>query len=66
LSYAITKKNKHISIINISNHYKIAINSPEVHLGIKRQYEEVGHKTLISFSYKNNLDIFYKNRKQFI
>jgi 3-deoxy-D-manno-octulosonic acid (KDO) 8-phosphate synthase len=54
LSYAITKKNKHISIINISDHYKIVINSSEVHLGIKRQYEEVGHKTRISFSYKKS------------
>jgi hypothetical protein len=29
LSYAITKKNKHISRINISDNYKIVINSPE-------------------------------------
>jgi hypothetical protein len=32
--------------------YKIVINSPEVHLGIKRQHAEVGHKNLIIFSYK--------------
>jgi predicted RNA-binding protein len=36
LTYAITKKNKLISRINISNKYKIVINSPEVHFGIKR------------------------------
>jgi hypothetical protein len=30
LSYAITKKNKHISRINISDNKKIVINSPEV------------------------------------
>jgi hypothetical protein len=36
LSYAFTKKNKDISRINISNKYKIVINSPKVHFGIKR------------------------------
>jgi hypothetical protein len=35
LSSAITKKNKHISRINIYDNYKIVINSPEVHFGIK-------------------------------
>jgi hypothetical protein len=38
LRYAITKKNKHISRINISDNHKIVINSPEVHFGIKRQH----------------------------
>jgi hypothetical protein len=52
LSYAITKKNKHISRINISDNYKIVINSPEVHFGIKRQHAEVGHKNLIFLSTK--------------
>ena len=42
------------------------INSPEVHFGIKRQHAEVGHKNLIIFSYKNPLDRFCINRKQFI
>jgi hypothetical protein len=36
LSYAITKKNKHISRINISESYKIVITSPKVHFGIAR------------------------------
>jgi hypothetical protein len=36
LSYAITKKNKHILRINISNNYKTVINSPEVHFDIER------------------------------
>jgi hypothetical protein len=36
LSHAITKKNKHISRINISDNYKILIDSPEVHFGIAR------------------------------
>jgi hypothetical protein len=36
LTYAITKKNKHISRINLSDKYKIVINSPEVHFGITR------------------------------
>jgi hypothetical protein len=31
LTYAITKKNTHISRINISGNYNIMINSPEVH-----------------------------------
>jgi hypothetical protein len=34
LIYAITKKNKHISRLNISFNYKIVINSPEVQFGI--------------------------------
>jgi SNF family Na+-dependent transporter len=38
LSYAITKKNKHILRINISDNYKIAINSPGVHFGIERHH----------------------------
>jgi hypothetical protein len=46
LGYAITKKIKHISRINISDNNKIVINSPEVHFGIKRLYAEVGHKNL--------------------
>jgi hypothetical protein len=56
LSYVFTKKIKHISRINISDNYKIVINSPEAHFGIKRQHEEVGHKNLTIFSYKNHLD----------
>jgi hypothetical protein len=66
LSYAITKKNNHISRINISGNYKIVINSPELHFGIKREHAKVGHKYLIIFSYKNHLDRFCINRKQFI
>jgi hypothetical protein len=52
LTYAITKKNKHNSRINISGNYKIVINSPEVCFGIKRQYAEFGCKNLIIFIYK--------------
>jgi hypothetical protein len=44
LSYAITNRNKHISKINISDNYKIVINSPEVHFGITIQHVEVGYK----------------------
>jgi hypothetical protein len=55
LTYAITKKNKHNSRINISGNYKIVINSPEVCFGIKTQYEKVGCKNPIIFSYKNHL-----------
>jgi hypothetical protein len=66
LTYAIIKKNKHISRINISVNYKIVINSPEVYFGITRQHAEVGHKNLIIFIYKNHLGRFCINRKQFI
>jgi hypothetical protein len=52
LSHAITKKNKHISRKNIFVKYKIAINSPEVHFGIRRQHAEVGHKNLIILATK--------------
>jgi hypothetical protein len=44
----------------------MVINSPEVYLGIKRPQAEVGHKNIISFSYKNLLDTFCINGKQFI
>jgi hypothetical protein len=66
LSYAFTKKNKDISRINISAKYKIVINSQKVHFGIKRLHAEVGHKNLIIFSYKNHLDRFCRNGKQFL
>jgi hypothetical protein len=66
LSYAITKKNKHISRINIYDNCKIVINSPEVHFSIKRQNAKFGHKNIIIFSYKNHLDRIFINTKQFI
>jgi peroxiredoxin len=50
LELYIFKKNKHNSQINISDNYKIVINSPEVAFGIKRQCEKVGCKNLIIFS----------------
>jgi hypothetical protein len=66
LTYAIIKKNKHIPRINISDNYKIGINSLEVYFRIKRQHAEVGHKNLIIFGYKNHLGRFYIKRKQLI
>jgi hypothetical protein len=66
LGYSFTKKIKHISRIITSDNYKIVINSAEVLLGIKRQHAEVENKNLIIFSYKNHLDRFCINRKQFI
>jgi hypothetical protein len=66
LTHAIIKKNKHISRINIYVKYKIVINSPKVYFGIKRQHAEVGHKNLIICGYKNHLDRFFRNRKQFL
>jgi hypothetical protein len=65
LSYAFSKKIKHISRLTISGNYKIVINSPEVCLGITRQHAEVGHKNIIIFGYKNHLGRFCKNGKQF-
>jgi hypothetical protein len=41
------------------------INSPEVYFGIKRQHGEVGHKNINIFTYKNHLDRFCRNGKQF-
>jgi hypothetical protein len=66
LTYAITKKDKHNSRINIYVDYKIVINSPQVCFGIKRQYAEVVCKNLIIFSYKNYLCRFCRNGKQFL
>jgi hypothetical protein len=66
LGYSFTKKIKHMSRINTSDNYEIVINSPEVYFGIKRPHEEVGHKNITIFIYKNHLDRFYINRKQFI
>jgi hypothetical protein len=49
-------KIKCISRINISDKYKIVINSPEVGFGIKRSHAEVEHKNLIIFRKKIHLD----------
>jgi hypothetical protein len=40
--------------INISDHPKIVIKSPEVNLGITRQHALVGHKNINIFSYKKS------------
>jgi hypothetical protein len=45
---------------------KIMVKSPEVCFGITRQSEQVGHKNINIFSYKNLLGRFYTNGKQFI
>jgi hypothetical protein len=66
LIYAITKKNKHISGINISGNYKIVINSTKVYFGVTRQHEEVGHKNLIIVIYKNHLDRLCRNGNQIL
>jgi hypothetical protein len=67
LTYAITKKNKHILRINIYGNYKIVINSSEVCFGIRRQYAEFGYKNLIIFSYKNSfMQILQKWKTIFI
>jgi hypothetical protein len=52
LSYAILKRNKHNSRINIYGNYKIVINLPEVCFGIKRQCAKVGCKNLIILARK--------------
>jgi hypothetical protein len=66
LSYAFTKKFKHISRINISDNHKIVINSPEVYFGITMQHAEVGHKNINIFVYKNHLGRFCRNENQFL
>jgi hypothetical protein len=40
-------KINHKSRIIISNRYKMMINSPEVHLGIKRSHAEVENKNIV-------------------
>jgi hypothetical protein len=47
--------------LNISNKYKIVINSPEMNLGIQISHAEVEHKNLINFSYKKHLSRFIIN-----
>jgi hypothetical protein len=51
--------------MNTSDHPKTVIKSPEVHLGIKRQNAQVGHRNINICSYKNHLGRFYINGKQF-
>jgi hypothetical protein len=55
LHYQFTKENKHILRINTSDHSKMVINSPEVHLSTKRPHTKVGLKNVIIFGYKNHL-----------
>jgi hypothetical protein len=66
LSYAILKKNKHNSRINVSGNYKIVINSPEVCFGIIRQCATVGCKNLLIFSQKNHLCRSGRDGKTFL
>jgi hypothetical protein len=66
LTYAITKKNKHNSRINISGIYKIVINSPEVHFGIKRQHAEVAHKNHYFYLQKSFGHILHKKKTIYI
>jgi hypothetical protein len=56
----------HILRINTSDHPKIVINSTKVYFGITRQHAEVEYKNMIIVSYKNHLDRFCINGKQFI
>jgi hypothetical protein len=60
------RKIKRISRINISDKYKIVLNSPKALFDIRRTHAEVEHKNLFSFSYKNHLDRFIINTKKFI
>jgi hypothetical protein len=52
--------------INIYVKPIIIINSPEVCFDVTRQHAQVGHKSIIIFGYKNQLDSFCRNGKQFI
>jgi hypothetical protein len=65
LSYAIAKKIKHNSRINISGNYKTVINSPEVCFGIKRQCAKVGCKNLYSLAIKIIYADFVEMEKHF-
>jgi hypothetical protein len=44
--------------MDISDHPKIIINSPEVCFDIARQHAQVGQKNINIFSYKNHLGRF--------
>jgi hypothetical protein len=50
--------------INSSDKPKIMINSPEVCFDITRQHEQVGHKNINIFSYKNHLGSFCRKGKK--
>jgi hypothetical protein len=56
-------KNMHKLRNNISNRDKIWVNSPEVHLGITKQYPEVGLKNNYILSYKTHLGRFDNNTR---
>jgi hypothetical protein len=66
LHYKFTKEIKHTSRINTYDNYKIVINSPEVYFSISRPHAENGHKNINIYSFKNHLDRFSINGKQFI
>jgi hypothetical protein len=66
LELYIFKENQAFSKINISANHKIVIKSPEVCFGIAKQHAEVRYQNIIIFGYKNHLDRFCINRKQFI
>jgi hypothetical protein len=50
-------------MINITARDKIMVNLPEVHLNIKRQYPEVGHKNEFILSYTIHLGRFIINTR---
>jgi hypothetical protein len=58
LIYTIMIKSKHKLGNNISDRYKIMVNSPEVHFSITKQYPEVGLKHKFILSYKNHVGRF--------
>jgi hypothetical protein len=52
LSYEILKKNKHNSRINVSDNYKIVINSAGVCVGLKNSVQKLVAKTYLFLSRK--------------
>jgi hypothetical protein len=56
----------HLSRINMYDHPKIMIKSPEVYFVITKQHGKVGHKNIIIFSHKNHIGSFCIIGKQFI
>jgi hypothetical protein len=55
-------KNMHKLGNNISNRYKIRVNSPEVNFSMTKQHPEVGLKNNYIISYKNHLGSFDNNK----
>jgi hypothetical protein len=60
LNYAITKKNNHISKINIFDNYKIVINSRDVHLAFQDNMQKLDTKSNYCYLQKSFGQVMHK------